>query len=135
MAKLRIVSHSDEPFRDRQEAGQLLGRDLNSLHGQKAVVLGIPHGGIIVARELARALEADLDIVLSHKLRTPGHPELAMGSVAENGKLFLNEMVIRELGVDRAYIQQEKAQQLMEIARRSKLIRKIQPKVPLWREG
>lgn len=131
MAKLRIVSHSDEPFRDRQEAGQLLGRELNNLRGQKAVVLGIPRGGIIVARELARALEADLDIVLSHKLRTPGHPELAMGSVAEDGKLFLNEMVIRELGVDRAYIQQEKAQQLMEIARRSKLIRKIQPKVPL----
>ena len=72
MAKLRIVSHSDEPFRDRQEAGQLLGRELNSLHGQRAVVLGIPRGGIIVARELARALEADLDIVLSHKLRTPG---------------------------------------------------------------
>lgn len=131
MAKLRIVSHSDEPFRDRQEAGQLLGRELNNLRGQKAVVLGIPRGGIIVARELARALEADLDIVLSHKLRTPGHPELAMGSVAEDGKLFLNEMVIRELSVDRAYIQQEKAQQLMEIARRSKLIRKIQPKVPL----
>ena len=115
MAKLRIVSHSDEPFRDRQEAGQLLGRDLNSLHGQRAVVLGIPRGGIIVARELARALEADLDIVLSHKLRTPGHPELAMGSVAEDGKLFLNEMVIRELGVDRAYIQREKAQLLQDV--------------------
>lgn len=131
MSKLRIDSRSSKPFRDRREAGQLLGRELTELRGQKAVVLGIPRGGIIVARELAGALEADLDIVLSRKLRSPGHLELAMGSVAEDGKLFLNETVILELGIDRAYIEREKAQQLAEIAHRAELFRRVLPRVPL----
>ena len=132
MAKLRIVSHSDEPFRDRQEAGQLLSRELNNLHGKGAIVLGIPRGGIIVARELARALEADLDIVLAHKLRTPGHPELAMGAVAEDGKFFLNERLVKELNIEKSsYLEQEKAHQLAEMAHRAELIRQVLPKVPL----
>lgn len=131
MGTLRIVSDSARYFSDRHEAGQLLARELIDLRGQRAVVLGIPRGGVIIAQELARALDADLDIVLSRKLRTPGYPELAMGSVAEDGKVFLNETVIREMGVDKAYIQQEKTSQLAEINRRSKLFRQALPKVPL----
>ncbi len=131
MGKLRILSHSSEPFKDRREAGRLLAQQLSGYRGQKAVVLGIPRGGIIVAQELARALEAETDIVLAHKLRTPGHAELAMGSVAEDGKLFLNEEVTRGLGVSEAYIQQEKARQVAEIRRRTKLFRHVRPKVPL----
>ncbi len=131
MSKLRILSHSSELFRDRQEAGELLARELAEYHGQRAVVLGIPRGGIIVARELARRLQADLDIVLAHKLRTPGQAELAMGSVTESGRLFLNEEVVRELGVGEAYIQQEKARQLDEIRRRTELFRRVRPKVPI----
>ncbi len=131
MGKLRIVSYSDEPFRDRQEAGQLLAHELQEWRGQGAVALGIPRGGIVVARELAQALDAELDIVLSRKLRTPGHTELAMGSVAEDGKLFLNESVIREMRVERPYIQQERTRQLAEIARRRQLVREVRPKMPL----
>lgn len=131
MGKLRILSHSSEPFKDRREAGRLLAQQLSSYRGQQTVVLGIPRGGIIVAQELARALQADLDIVLAHKLRTPGHAELAMGSIAEDGRLFLNEEVIRELGVGEAYIQQEKARQMAEIRRRTELFRHGRPKVPL----
>ncbi len=131
MGKLRILSHRSGQFRDRREAGRLLAEELRGYRGQKAVVLGIPRGGIIVAKELAHALEAELDIVLAHKLRTPGHAELAMGSVAEDGKLFLNEEVTRGLGVSEAYIQQEKAHQLAEIGRRTELFRRIRPKVPL----
>ncbi len=131
MSKLRILSHSSEPFKDRREAGRLLAQQLSGYRGQKAVVLGIPRGGIIVAQELARALEAETDIVLAHKLRTPGHAELAMGSVAEDGKLFLNEEVVGELGVGEAYIQQERAQQMAEIRRRTELFRHSRPKVSL----
>lgn len=131
MGKLRILSHGSEQFIDRREAGKLLAEELSSYRGQKAVVLGIPRGGIIVAQELARALEADMDIVLAHKLRTPGQTELAMGSVTEDGKLFLNEEVVRTLGVAETYIQQEKAQQMAEIRRRTELFRHGRPKVPL----
>lgn len=131
MTKLNIVSRSDRPFRNRQEAGQLLGHQLKRFRGQKAVVLGIPRGGIIVAYELAQALEADLDIVLAHKLRTPGYPELAMGAIAEDGKLFLNEMLIKKLGIENIYVEQEKEYQQLEIAHRAELIRRVIPKVPL----
>ena len=72
-------------------------------------MLGIPRGGIIVARELARALEADPDIVLARKLRIPDHLGLAMGAVVEDGKISLNEMLVRELGIESTYIQQRKA--------------------------
>jgi predicted phosphoribosyltransferase len=95
------------------------------------VVLGIPRGGIIVARELAQTLDAELDIVLAHKLRAPGHPELAMGSLAENGKIFLNGQVVTELGISQHYIEEETAAQLAEIKRRARLVRRIRPRVLL----
>ncbi len=131
MGKLRILSYTSELFKDRQEAGELLARELAEYRDKGVVVLGIPRGGIIVAKELARRLQADLDIVLAHKLRTPGQTELAMGSVAEDGKLFLNEKIVQGLGVGGAYIQQEKAQQLAEIKRRTALFRRVRPKMPL----
>lgn len=131
MGKLRIISRSSEPFRSREEAGKLLVHELADLRGQKAVVLGIPRGGIVVARELAQGLEAELDIVLSRKLRSPGQLELAMGSVAEDGKIFLNQMVVQEMGVTKAYIQREREFQLAEIRRRSELFRKFAPRIPL----
>jgi len=131
LGTVRVVSRSSKQFRDRQEAGRLLAEQLADWRGKKAVVLGIPRGGIIVARELALGLEAELDIVLSHKLRTPGHQELALGSIAEDGKLFLNERLVQELDVGSSYIEQERAQQLVEIKRRAALIRKVRPKVPL----
>ena len=131
MGTLHILSRSAEPFRDRIEAGQLLGHELTQYHGQETVVLGIPRGGIVVANELARVLEGDLDIVLSRKLGAPGHSELAIGALAEDGKLFLNDSLVRELGIGSAYIQQERARQQTEILRRSELIRRVLPKVPL----
>jgi len=131
MGKLHILSRSNGLFEDRWEAGRLLAEELSDYRGQGTVVLGVPRGGIIVAETVARDLEAVMDIVLAHKLRAPGHAELAMGSVAEDGSLFLNEEVIQELGVDEAYIQQEKARQMAEIRRRTGLFRSVRPKVPL----
>lgn len=129
--QLRILSHSSSPFIDREEAGQRLADELSEYRGQNVVVLGIPRGGVVVAREVASALDGELDIVLARKLRTPGHEELAMGSVAENGKVFLNEDVVREFGVGESYIQQEKTRQLAELKRRSEFIRQVRPKIPL----
>ncbi len=128
---LRIVSHSSQRFRHRQEGGRLLAHELWEWRGQKPVVLGIPRGGIVVARELAQALQADLDVILARKLRSPGYSELAMGAIAEGGGLFLNEEVVRQLDVDTDYINRETAIQLAEITRRSEMIRRAAPKVPL----
>jgi putative phosphoribosyl transferase len=131
MGKLRILSRSGERFRDRREAGELLAAELGRYRAKQAVVLGIPRGGMVIAAELGRALEAEVDIVLAHKLRTPGQAELAMGSVSEDGKLFLNMEVVQGLDIGEAYIQQEKARQMAEIARRTGLFRGVRPKVDL----
>ncbi|MBI2850411.1 MAG: phosphoribosyltransferase [Chloroflexi bacterium] len=131
MGKVRIVSTRGEPFTDREEAGRLLAEELSEYRGKNVVVLGIPRGGVVVARELARALDAELDIVLARKLRTPGYEELAMGSVAEDGKIFLNQEVVADVGVSQSQIQEEKARQLAEIRRRAELIRRVRAKIPL----
>ena len=129
--KFRILSYSSEPFLDRVEAGRLLAVALNEYRGQNAVVVGVPRGGMIVAREIARALNADLDIIVAHKLRTPGHGELAMGSISEHGELFLNQEVLNDAGVSDHEIEQEKVIQKAEILRRTRMFRAIKPKIPL----
>lgn len=131
MAKMRIVSRSGEPLRDRQEAGRLLGGQLSNLRGQEAVVLGIPRGGMIVAQELARSLDADLDIVFAHKLRAPTYLELAIGAIAEDGKTVVNEELAEELGIERAYLEREIKNQQLKIARRAKMFRQVLPRLPL----
>lgn len=128
---IRILSNSGERFTDRVQAGALLVREMSELQGKRAVVLGIPRGGIVVARELARGIEADLDIALARKLGTPGQNELAMGSVSEDGSVFLNQEVVDTLGISKQEIEFEKARQLAEIRRRNRLIRTILPKTPL----
>lgn len=129
--KVRIVSYAQEPFRDRIEAGRLLAGELRKLHLKKAVVLGIPRGGIVIAGELAAILGADLDIALSHKLGAAGNPELAIGAVGEDGTLFLNQTPVSELGEEKTYIEQEKNRQFALIKSRSQQYRQILPKVSL----
>jgi len=131
MGSLRIISSSTEPFSGRIEAGQSLARELEELRGQQAVVLGIPRGGVIVAQPICLALEADLDIVLSHKLGAPGNPELAIGAVCEDGKLFVDESIASCLSADDSYIEREKTHQLRQMAHRVQQYREILPKTPL----
>jgi putative phosphoribosyl transferase len=131
MGTLRIVSDSGKPFDGRVEAGRLLAQQLQEYRGQKAVVLGIPRGGVIIAKQIAIELEADLDIVLAHKLGAPGNPELAIGAICEDGKLFIDERTSSYVGADENYIRQEKAQQLKEISRRVELYRKVLAKLSL----
>ena len=131
MGTLRIVSDSGKPFGGRVEAGRLLAQQLQEYRGQKAVVLGIPRGGVIIAKQIAIELEADLDIVLAHKLGAPGNPELAIGAICEDGKLFIDERTSSYVGADENYIRQEKARQLKEISRRVELYRKVLAKLSL----
>jgi len=65
MGYVRIISYSSETFSDRAEAGRLLAEALDEYKGHNPVVLGIPRGGLIVARELAPALDAELRLLRS----------------------------------------------------------------------
>lgn len=131
MDRLRIISDSSKPFKDRVEAGQLLARELEKFHYKKDVVLGIPRGGVIVASEIARAFGAGLDIVLAHKLGAPENKELAIGAVCEEGMLFVNKTVASYVGADDHYIEHEKTYQLQEISHKVQLYRSILPKISL----
>jgi putative phosphoribosyl transferase len=131
MGSLRIISDSAEPLSGRIEAGQSLARELQELRGQQAVVLGIPRGGVVVAQPICLALEADLDLVLSHKLGAPDNPELAIGAVCEDGKLFVDESIASCVGADDDYIELEKTHQLQQMAHRVQQYRRILPKLPL----
>ena len=91
VAACRVVSRSSEAFADRAEAGRLLAHELRGLRGLSPVVLGIPRGGVVVARELARGLGGDLDVIMTHKIGAEGNSELAVGAVTEAGEVFTSE--------------------------------------------
>jgi len=131
MGRLDILSRSGEPFRNRDEAGRMLAVQLSRYKGRDVVVLGILRGGIVVAREIAVALGADLDIVLSRKIGAPGHAELAIGAVAESGRVFVNEAIASHTGAGGEYIEREKERQVREIERRVEMFRDGLPKVDL----
>lgn len=131
MGTVRVLSHSPEPFADRRDAGRLLAVELERFRASRPVVLGIPRGGVVIAAEIADHLGAELDIVLSRKIGAPGNPELAIGAIAEDGRLFLDEHISARLGVSQDYIAREQGRQLAEIARRVALFRAVRPKVPL----
>jgi len=115
-------------FRDRTAAGQELARVLRDLLGRNDVlVLGIPRGGVVVAYQVAHALEAPLDVCLTHKLGAPDNPELAIGAIAETGQVVLDQMLIEELWVSPRYIEAETERQRKELQRRAKLYRGDRP--------
>lgn len=85
-------------FRDRVDAGRRLAFALRRYRDESPVVLGLPRGGVPVAYEVARALEAPLDVWIVRKLGAPGHEELGMGAISEGGEVVFNEEVLREIG-------------------------------------
>ena len=115
-------------FRDRREAGQVLARKLAEYaHRPDVVVLALPRGGVPVGYEVARALDAPLDVFLVRKLGVPGHEELAMGAVATGGVRVLNDQLVRALGIPPNVIDAVAAGQGQELARRERLYRGERP--------
>ena len=114
-------------FRNRAEAAHLLAQRLQGRELHDPLVLAIPRGGVVTGAVLARELGAELDVVLARKLRAPGQPELAVGAVAEEGQVYLNQPIEEHLGLTEAYVARERAHQLNEIARRKELFRAVRP--------
>lgn len=129
--KLSILSNSTEAFGNRNEAGLQLGGELQKETKEKPLVLGVPRGGIVIAAAISSVLECDMDIMLAHKIRAPFNPELAIGAVSEDGRVFLNDYLVQTTGADSSYMEDEKKEQLEELNRRRKLFRSVYPKIPL----
>jgi predicted phosphoribosyltransferase len=111
-------------FRNRAEAGRELAERLRAYEGRDdVIVLGLPRGGVPVAAEVARALQAPLDVFLVRKLGVPGHEELAFGAIASGGASVLNREVVGALGIDDATIEEVAAREQAELARRAEAYR------------
>jgi putative phosphoribosyl transferase len=109
-----------ERFEHRVQAGQALGQRLAELAlPRPLVVLALPRGGVPVAAEVARALQAPLDLLLVRKIGLPWQPELALAAVVEGDppQIVVDDQVRRMAGVDDAYIHAEAQRQLKEITR------------------
>lgn len=114
----------DKRFRDRAEAGQLLAQQLLSYaHHPRAIVLGLPRGGVPVAHPIATTLQLPLDICLVHKLGVPGEPEVAMGAIDLQGNRYLNDRIITALRISPASIDRVAASELHELQRRDRVYR------------
>jgi putative phosphoribosyl transferase len=111
-------------FRDRTEAGRVLAERLREYaDGDDVVVLALPRGGVPVAHEVAKALQAPLSVFVARKLGVPGYPELAMGAIASGGSVVLDEGLVGRLGVSRQQLQQVVTDEAGEVARREELYR------------
>jgi putative phosphoribosyl transferase len=123
-------------FADRADAGRqlaaLLRDELSEPDGgTPTVVVGLPRGGVPVAREVAAALDAPLDVIVVRKLGVPIQPELAMGAIGEHGVRVLNEDVVAMAGIDEAAIRRVEATEAAELERRVRRYRGDRPGVPL----
>jgi predicted phosphoribosyltransferase len=111
-------------FSDRTEAGQALAEALDGYAGRdNVVVLALPRGGVPVAYEVARRLQAPLDVIVVRKIGTPGQQELAMGAVASGGALVRNEDVISSVGVDETVFTRAAQAQAQEVLERESRFR------------
>lgn len=106
-------------FNNRVHAGQLLAEALmKHANREDVIVLGLPRGGVPVAYEVARKLNAPLDVLVVRKLGVPGYEELAMGAIASGGVQVVDHDMMRALGIPRAALEAEAAAQLKELHRR-----------------
>lgn len=121
-----------KPFRDRVDAGRQLAGKLTGHTGcGNVIVLALPRGGVPVACEVARRLQAPLDVIVVRKLGTPGHEELAMGAVASGGVRVLNEDVLAGGLIPREAVEAETGRELQELERREHAYRGDRPRPPL----
>lgn len=118
-------------FADRVEAGQRLAGSLERFRGSDAVVLGLPRGGVPVAREVAAALGLPLDVIVVRKLGTPGHRELAMGAIGEGDVRILNDTVVDMVDVTAAEIDAVERDERAELQRRARRYRGDRPRADL----
>lgn len=126
------VRKMDYPFKDRGEAGQVLAQELRAYAGREdLMVLALPRGGVPVAFEVARALQAPLDVFVVRKLGVPGHEELAMGAIASGGVLVLEPTVIEDLVIPPDVVADVAAREEQERLRREREYRgdRLEPDV------
>jgi len=114
-------------FKDRIEAGEKLADKLEEVVKGKGVVLGIPRGGVVTAKVVAKRLGWSLNVIVTKKIGYPGHEELAMGAIAEDGEPVWDERLRQQAGMSKKeeeklvnQIREEKVKKHVEKFRKGK---------------
>lgn len=107
-------------FADRRDAGRQLAARLADKAAENPVILALPRGGVPVAYEIAKALDAQLDLLMVRKIGAPGWPEFGIGAVVDGADphLVMNDDIVRQVAPSPEYIRAELQRQLKEIERR-----------------
>ena len=105
-------------LRDRADAGRRLVEGLTHLRDDHPIVLGIPRGGVIVAAEIARGLDAPLGVLVVRKLGVPGRPEFGFGAIGEGGVRVLDDDIVVMLHIDDDEVEAIEAREREELERR-----------------
>lgn len=118
-------------FDNRRHAGEALAKVLQHYADQSPVIYALPRGGLPVAAEVARQLNAPLDLILVRKLGAPRQPELAIGAIVDGAAptLILHHDIMRQLNVSEDYIEAVKQKALAEIERRRIFYLKDRPPI------
>lgn len=114
-------------FVDREDAGKQLAAKMLSYDWHEPLILGVPRGGVVVARFLWEQLGGELDLYITRKIGAPMQPELAVGAVSADGCITLNHEVVAGLGISSTYIRKEAAREQEEIRRRLEVYRGGRP--------
>ena len=117
-------------FSNRIQSGQMLAQHLQAYANiENVLVLALPRGGVPIAFEVAKHLNAALDVCIVRKLGVPGHKELAMGAIASEKTIVFNQDIIDLLGIDQAKITAVVNQELRELRRRDQVYRSNKPEI------
>jgi putative phosphoribosyl transferase len=129
---MRWTHREERLFADRYDAGKLLAEKLSKYaNNPDVIVLALPRGGVPVAYEIARALNAPMDLFLVRKLGVPIYEELAMGAIASGGVRVLNADVVRRLGITEDMIESVAQDEERELTRREAHYRGDRPSLNL----
>lgn len=118
-------------FRNREDAGRRLAAELKPYAVEHPIVLALPRGGVPVAREIARALSAPLDVCVVRKVGAPFMPELGVGAVAEGGCVYLSPQMLKDTGLSEAALSETIANKRREVDERVKKFRGDHPRPSL----
>ena len=118
-------------FHDRDDAGLRLAARVRELRLDDPVVLALPRGGVPVAAQVARAIGAPLDVILVRKLGVPTQPELAMGTLGEEGVRVLDRDLVARAHVRDDQLAEVERRERDELARRARAYRGERDPLPI----
>ncbi len=126
-AIMRVVDRAYRAFRTREDAGRALAAELSERRASDPFVLAVPRGGVPVASEVARELQAPLDVIILRKLPVPFEPEAGFGAVSLEGDVVLNKHLVKRLGISDVQVEEIVERVLEEVRRRNSAYRGDRP--------